>query len=144
MPLLGNASAGQRLCWATPLLYHSYLYYIPPRALSCLRPPPLPLLESYPRPPYWRAPLSTSTPALTARFLDPLSGGPSPYLGFPGTLTAPFTLASKFPPVPSKLIEKIKALKYVDMKDLLPNNMAAAEQFSPGGAAPTNTHPDRK
>lgn len=37
---------------------------------------------------------------------------------------------SSFPPIPHKLVEKIRALKYVEMKDLLPDNIAAVEQFS--------------
>ena len=78
-------------------------------------------------------PPSTSAPALTARFLDPLSSGPSPYFGFPGT-PIPIYPSIQLPP----------SLKYVDMKDLLPDNIAAAEQFSQGGQSPHKHSPRQR
>ena len=48
--------------------------------------------------------------------------GPTQYLG--DSKTMPFKLASAFPLIPAKLVEKARALKFVDMKELLPDNIA--------------------
>ena len=48
--------------------------------------------------------------------------------------TQPLILASSYPPVPAKLVEKIKAGKYVDMKEMMADNIAllhSLEAFHP-------------
>ena len=57
---------------------------------------------------------------------------PSPAAPVPPAvpLTSPFSLASSFPPVPAKLVAKIKSLQFVELKELLPDNIAALEQNS--------------
>ena len=40
----------------------------------------------------------------------------------------PFMLASSFPPIPAKLVAKIKSLQFVELKELLPDNIAALDQ----------------
>ena len=44
------------------------------------------------------------------------------------TATPPFRLASSLPPVPAKLVRRIQALEFVEMRELLPDNMALAER----------------
>ena len=43
-----------------------------------------------------------------------------------GTL---FRMASSLPPVPPKLVKKIQALEFVEMRELLPDNMALADRL---------------
>lgn len=50
------------------------------------------------------------------------------------TTTQPLILASSYPPVPEKLVDQIKAGRYVDMKDMLSNNISllhSLEAFHP-------------
>ena len=42
----------------------------------------------------------------------------------------PFSLASSFPPIPSKLVSKIKSLQFVELKEPLTDNITALEQNS--------------
>ena len=37
----------------------------------------------------------------------------------------PFSLASSFPPIPAKLVSKIQSLQFMEMRELLPDNIAA-------------------
>ena len=46
-----------------------------------------------------------------------------------GNQAEPFRLASCFPPVTAKLVRRIQALEFVDMRELLPDNMALAERL---------------
>ena len=41
----------------------------------------------------------------------------------------PFRMASSLPPVPPKLVKKIQALEFVEMRELLPENMALADRL---------------
>ena len=41
----------------------------------------------------------------------------------------PFTFASSFPPVPAKLVKRIQALEFVEMRELLPDNMALSARL---------------
>ena len=45
------------------------------------------------------------------------------------TVPLPFCLASCLPPVPAKLVKRIQALEFVEMRELLPDNMALAERL---------------
>ena len=45
------------------------------------------------------------------------------------TKDQPFTLASSFPPVPAKLVKRIQALEFVEMRELLPDNMALSARL---------------
>ena len=49
----------------------------------------------------------------------------------------PFILSKASPPVPGKLVSKIQSLQFVDMRELLPDNMALLERLSalPQGTA---------
>ena len=40
-----------------------------------------------------------------------------------------FSLASSFAPIPNKLVKKIQALEFVEMQELLPDNIALAERL---------------
>ena len=40
-----------------------------------------------------------------------------------------FSLSSSFPPLPAKLVSKIQSLQYIDMKDLLPDNIGLARSL---------------
>ena len=51
----------------------------------------------------------------------------------------PFILASNLPPVPPRLVKRIQALEFTNMRDLLPDNMALAERAAQGVA--TRGHP---
>ena len=76
---------------------------------------------------------STTTPSITP---VPLPGSttatatatpPPPEI----PTTHPFSLASSFAPVPAKLVQKIRSGAYIDMKDLLPDNVTARENAQP-------------
>ena len=41
----------------------------------------------------------------------------------------PFKLASSFPPIPAKLVRRVQALEFVEMRELLPDNIALAERM---------------
>ena len=41
----------------------------------------------------------------------------------------PFKLATSFSPIPSKLVHKIQALEFVEMRELLPDNIALGERL---------------
>lgn len=41
----------------------------------------------------------------------------------------PFSLASSFPPIPAKLVKRIHQLEFVEMCDLLPDNLALAKRL---------------
>ena len=41
----------------------------------------------------------------------------------------PFRMASSLPPVPPKLVRKIQALEFVEMRELLPDNLAPVERL---------------
>ena len=47
----------------------------------------------------------------------------------PATSTAPLILASSLPPVPAKLVDKIRAGKYVEMKELLSDNTTVLQSM---------------
>jgi hypothetical protein len=49
-----------------------------------------------------------------------------------------FSLASSFPPIPGKLVHKIQSLEFIEMRDLLPDNIALAERLE---ALPTHRAP---
>ena len=46
-----------------------------------------------------------------------------------GLGTKPFEMASSLSPIPAKLVKRIQALEFVEMRDLLPDNMALAERL---------------
>ena len=56
----------------------------------------------------------------------------------PQNPTAQFSLSSSFPPLPVKLVSKIRSLQYIDMKELLPDNigLARSRDASELGALP--------
>ena len=47
----------------------------------------------------------------------------TPEVATSGSQTGPFFLSEAFTPVPAKLVKKIQALEFVDMADLLPDNI---------------------
>lgn len=57
-----------------------------------------------------------------------------------GPTTPPFHLASSFSPIPGKLARKIQALEFVEMRDLLPDNIALAERLE---ALPSHRSPSK-
>ena len=63
--------------------------------------------------------LTWHTPTLPALASKPTDPPTSP----------PFCLASSLPPVPAKLVKRIQALEFVEMRELLPDNMALAERL---------------
>ena len=71
--------------------------------------------------------LSTSQPALTPK-------GPTGYKPKPH----PFKVANTIAPIPARLVQLIQALEYVEMRELLPDNIALAEMLValPQGLAP--------
>ena len=59
----------------------------------------------------------------------------------------PFILSKASPPVPAKLVAKVQALQFVDMRELLPDNMALLERSSvlpQGTAPPSNSSPKQR
>ena len=80
----------------------------------------------------------TSFPALSkslgsATYTTTVPSGSASGLPIPlasATPTAlPFRLASCLPPIPAKLVKRIQALEFVEMRDLLLDNMALAEKL---------------
>ena len=72
---------------------------------------------------------SASLPAPLLQLTAPPSSGPLP---------PPFHLASSFSPIPGKLVRRIQALEFVEMRDLLLDNIALAERLE---ALPTHRSP---
>ena len=56
----------------------------------------------------------------------------------------PFHLASSFAPIPAKLVKRIQKLEYVDLRELLPDNLALSEKLEAlparSALAPTPEH----
>ena len=46
------------------------------------------------------------------------------------TKSAPFKFASSLAPIPAKLVRRIQALEFVEMRELLPDNVALAERLA--------------
>ena len=46
------------------------------------------------------------------------------------TKSAPFRFASSLAPIPAKLVQQIQALEFVEMRELLPDNVALAEHLA--------------
>ena len=59
---------------------------------------------------------------------------------------APYRVANSIVPIPGKLVKRIQALEYVDMRDLLPDNIALAERLAalPSGLAPPKSPGERE
>ena len=55
-----------------------------------------------------------------------------------------FSLASSFPPIPAKLTAKIKALQFVEMRELLPDNISASEQHASSSRSPHDLPPRQR
>ena len=57
-----------------------------------------------------------------------------------------FSLASSFPPIPGKWVKKIQCLEFVEMRDLLPDNVALPERLEalPALARSTDNIPQRE
>ncbi len=65
---------------------------------------------------------------------------------FPRRSTAgahPFLVGLQLPPYPAKLVAKIRSVKFVELKELLPDNVAASEQNA-GIARPQNHLPKQR
>ena len=99
------------------------------------------LIPLFPPPPHI-GPSSTSTPlSFVSTILPSTVPTPSSLISSPllatdrfgsshpssGSLPQPFSLASSFSPIAAKLVQKIKSAVYVDMKELLPDNIIAME-----------------
>ena len=50
-------------------------------------------------------------------------------------LNSLFVLASTIPPIPAKIVQKIQSNQFVDMKDLLPDNVALLDKLDGLGQA---------
>ena len=62
--------------------------------------------------------LPKSLPIMSAATLDPDATNPTR-----------FSVASSFPPIPAKLVKKIQTMEFVEMRELLPDNVALAERL---------------
>ncbi len=134
---------------------YNYAYTVPTRTpLTGARPPAstLGLAASIALLPVLPSAASTST-AWSAQHVLPTSGPPtsgpstsgSP-VSTPARPTLPtFRLASSFPPIPGKLAQRIQALEFVEMRELLPDNVALAERLEalPTWVQPTK-HPEQR
>ena len=79
--------------------------------------------------------LPSPTTSPLASWVPPSITSPSAQAG---PSTPPFHLASSVPPIPAKLVRKIQALEFVEMRDLLPDNIALAERLE---ALPSHRSP---
>ena len=97
-------------------------------------------------PPSPRDPPSLSTPLL--RSLDPTASLASTHTAprlSPPAEGAPFHLASSFAPIPAKLVKRIQSLEYVDLRELLPDNLALSEKLDALPArASQSTNPEQR
>ena len=61
-------------------------------------------------------------------------------------LTPPFRMATSIVPIPGKLVKRIQALEYIDMRMLLPDNIALAERLAtlPQGLTPPKPPSERE
>ena len=127
-----NPSGAGRCAVATILLPHS-----PPPAGSVSLPSSLhsfallpPVDSSRPtlRLPSATSPLTSTTATPTAT-TTVVTGGISSCKDST-VKDQPFTLASSFPPVPAKLVKRIQALEFVEMRELLPDNMALSARLA--------------
>ena len=84
------------------------------------------------------APLGAPTLTLPTSALLPTSSLPStvwcsyqsqPLPPASAPTTPPFQLASSFAPIPGKLTRRIQALEFVEMRELLPDNLVLAERL---------------
>ena len=57
------------------------------------------------------------------------SGSLLPAPSTPYAAASPMVLASAFPPIPGKLVEKARSRKFVDLRELLPDNMRLKERL---------------
>ena len=64
--------------------------------------------------PVWSVSMGTQPSTL------PIEHGPKP---------SPLMLASSLPPVPAKLVKRIRELDFVEMRELLPDNIALSERI---------------
>ena len=53
-----------------------------------------------------------------------------------GPKSSPLMLASSLPPVPAKLVKRIRELDFVEMRELLPDNIALNEALRPSPPTP--------
>lgn len=87
--------------------------------------------------------LSTSAPT---PMLATSSGSHSIPLADPRPKPASYKVANSIVPIPAKLVKRIQALEYVDMRELLPDNIALSERLAalPPGLAPPKPPGERE
>ena len=106
---------------------------LPPTAAVSSSPSSLPLsLESLP---LFSAASASAVfhPSTTTTSVTPLiSAAKETPMGSPQKVPSPtpFRVASSIAPIPGKLVKKIQALEYVEMRELLPDNIALAERMA--------------
>ena len=63
-----------------------------------------------------------------------------------GGTKLPYKVASSIAPIPGKLVSRIQALKFMEMRELLPDNIALAERLAtlPAGLAPPKPPGERE
>ena len=75
-----------------------------------------------------------TTPITSAGVMSLLSAATTPKL-------SPFILASAIPPIPGKVVQKVAANEFVDLRELLPDNVSLLEKLEGLPVAPGSTRP---
>ena len=112
---------GRELIFVVSSRRAALIHFIPSPASSALN--PLPVLS-----------LPLSAPAVCDTTVPSwymlLASQPTATVTAPaGPAALPFCLASCLPPVPAKLVRYIQALEFIEMRELVPDNMALAERL---------------
>ena len=91
------------------------------------------------------------SPSTSGGALPLLTAGTSSWAGqgltsAPKPKTPPFRMATSIVPIPGKLVKRIQALEYIDMRELLPDNIALAERLAtlPQGLTPPKPPSERE
>jgi len=71
--------------------------------------------------------LNASLAASFSLVTSPSTGVVQPHLS---AESQPFHLASSFAPIPAKLVKRIQDLAYIDLRELLPDNLVLTEKFN--------------
>lgn len=91
--------------------------------------------------PVYSGTLAPTLPPITTYGAVPSVGSADPK-----PKAVPFKVASSIVPIPAKLVKRIQALEFVDMRELLPDNIALAERLAalPPGLAPPKPPGERE
>lgn len=91
-------------------------------------------------------PLFSTAAGTTGAITTASASGGSPLPSTGKQIKPPYKVANSIVPIPGRLVCRIQALEYVDMRELLPDNLALAERLAalPQGLAPPKPPGERE